>query len=108
MKDRTTYQILYPYHAQTDKKKYIVGSNRNPILASLCDSGTIFTEHRLDKTCNFFWGWNVEFKYREKNFRWTWDNKLVLVDTEIKRTLSEDETKDSITDKLDDMLKNFQ
>ncbi|MBP3587121.1 MAG: DUF262 domain-containing protein [Paludibacteraceae bacterium] len=109
LNDRTTYQILYPYNAHAEWKKYIIGSNRNPILSSLCDSKTISTKQRLNKTCNFFWGWDVTFKYSEKDFIWTWNNKLVTYfnDKRIERELSQEESIESIQSKLEDIIKEI-
>ena len=67
------------------------------------------------KDCDFFWGWDIVFSYKGKQFDWTWnnklilvDNKLILVDMNIKKALGGDETNDSITVKLEDMLKYIQ
>jgi hypothetical protein len=103
LNERSNYYILYPYNAHAEWKKYVIGSNRNPIIASLCNDDIISTTQRLDQTCDYFWGWDILFKYKEKEFKWTWNNKLVLSDTTIERELQESNTKDNILAILNDM-----
>ena len=99
--------VIHPYNAKADKKKYVIANIRNQILSELYRNQLIVSNQKL-KDCDFFWGWDIVFSYKEKQFDWTWNNKLILVDMNIKKALGGDETKDSITAKLEDMLKYIQ
>lgn len=59
-------------------KKYYIGNSRNKILyncygGKLCEKNKfkdkIYTDHKNDK-CSFFWGNNIDFIYKDGNFRW--------------------------------------
>lgn len=100
---RGDYHIMYPYNAHAEWKKYIIGSNRNSILASLHKSKRISTNQRLDK-CDYFWGWDIIFEYKKKEFRWTWNSKLILNSTAYEKKLKPLYTEKDILYKLDEMI----
>ena len=52
--------------------------NRNKILFSLSGSGKIETEARWG-TSELFWGWDINFAYEHKNFRWAANNIVYLM-----------------------------
>jgi hypothetical protein len=99
--------VLYPYNSKKESNKYIIANKRNEILKELLDKKLIYTTRNI-KDSKFFWGWNIEFTYREKNFNWIWNNKIVGVNSTIKKNLNQKETCDSIVQKLDEMLKDLE
>ena len=65
---------LYPHNAKADWKKYVIGNHRNKILSILCDSNRIVVEEgrrfQSGDCKDFFWGLNINFKYKEYFFQW--------------------------------------
>lgn len=65
---------LYPHNAKAEWKKYVIGNHRNHILSRLCDSGQIVVDgnrrFQSGDSNNFFWGWNINFKYKDHFFQW--------------------------------------
>lgn len=102
------YYALYPYNVKADWKKYVIANTRNEILSSLYggkimsddgkyeQSGKIYTDQKING-CNFFWGWNIKFKYVKEGTpytfhwqSWNWidmyDGDTRLLDKENSRT----------------------
>lgn len=75
---------LYPYNAKADWKKYVIGNHRNQILSCLCDSKQIVVEgnRRFESgdSNDFFWGWDINFKYYSNEFQWNTDGKVYLIE----------------------------
>lgn len=75
---------LYPYNAKADRKKYVIGNYRNHILSRLCDSKQIVVEgnrrFRSGDSNDFFWGWDINFKYCSNEFQWNTDGKVYLIE----------------------------
>lgn len=73
---------LYPYNAKADWKKYVIGNHRNQILSCLCDSKQIVVEgnRRSGDSNDFFWGWDINFKYCSNEFQWNTDGKVYLIE----------------------------
>ncbi len=70
---------LFPNNAKSEQKKYVVAHNRNWILSTLCNLQLIKTTQKL-QNCDFFWGWDIEFKYNGHKFLWRYDNKIQYED----------------------------
>lgn len=51
---------------------------RNSIMTELCDSRLISTEQRIGKTC-FYDGWDIDFVYKKKVFRWCSNNNYIYL-----------------------------
>lgn len=75
---------LYPYNAKADWKKYVIGNHRNQILSCLCDSKQIVVEgnrrFQSGDSNDFFWGWDINFKYYSNEFQWNTDGKVYLIE----------------------------
>lgn len=75
---------LYPYNAKADWKKYVIGNYRNHILSRLCDSKQIVVEgdrrFQSGDSKDFFWGWDINFKYCSNEFQWNTDGKVYLIE----------------------------
>ena len=75
---------LYPYKAKADWKKYVIGNYRNHILSRLCDSKQIVVEgnrrFQSGDSEDFFWGWDINFKYNSYDFQWNTDGNVYLIE----------------------------
>lgn len=65
---------LYPPNARADYKKYVIANPRNSVLSALLEERKITSHQKIDG-CDFFWGWDINFKYKhtdeqEYSFRW--------------------------------------
>lgn len=86
---------LYPSNAKADWKKYVLANKRNEILSSLYEGtisderkleSKIYTNQKIEKICDFFWGWNINFEFwlggMKYNFQWHWNDYIYLMNTE--------------------------
>src|SRR5574344_260372 len=64
-----SYYYLMPYNAKSDSKKYFVAIQRNRILSELFNEEKITSNQKIEDV-PFFWGWYVDFKYSNHNYRW--------------------------------------
>ena len=55
--------------------------NRNKILIGLIKEDVISTNQRIAMS-GFFWGWDVNFQYKGKNFQWYRNDHVYLMDDE--------------------------
>ena len=80
----------------------------NEILSNLCNNcnnSKITAESRINNT-TFFWGWDIDFTYEEKSFRWKSDNNVCLIDNEDKKFEVDDKiNKDNFTQKLGELFR---
>lgn len=91
---------LYPYNTRAQWKIYVIGNNRNELLSSLCDRNIIKDSGNQWFCGRFFWGWDVNFQYKEKNFQWYRNNYVYLMDDDNQYDyLLRDEKTDSETEK---------
>lgn len=77
--------ILYPYNKKADWNKYIIGTNRNAILAEafsqqsglfkISDNGQ-YLKDESKQIIPYFWGWNIKFEYNSSLYYWTYDNLI--------------------------------
>ena len=68
---------LMPDNAKAEWKKFVVGHPRNAILSF---RGNRFISEQKLAYCGHFWGWGVDFSYRDHLFRWKYSDKIVLLD----------------------------
>lgn len=66
--------MITEYNARADWKRYIIGDKRNEILSEL----DITTERRIYEL-PYYWGVDISFKYKDKEFIWTLDDKIYLL-----------------------------
>lgn len=101
--------VLYPYNVKADRKKYIIANKRNEILSSLygdkisCSDkqeGYIYTDQKIERNCDFFWGRNIQFEYVYKSvsykFRWQSGGRIEMYEGDIRLI----DKKTPFTDKL--------
>lgn len=74
---------LLGYYEPYGRDAITFDNKRNEILSNLCNNGKITTENRINNT-TFFWGWDIDFTYKEKQFCWKSDNNVCLKDNETK------------------------
>ena len=75
---------LYPYNAKADRKKYVIGNKRNPVLSNLVNENKINSDQKIEGL-DFFWGWNINFEYNGYKFQWNTDGNVYLIDKDGKR-----------------------
>lgn len=67
---------LYPRRNRLEWKVYVIGNQRNQILSSLCDKKQIIVDgnrrFQSGDNDNFFWGWDIQFTYTNKNYYFQW------------------------------------
>ena len=98
---RTNYEwALYPFWAKSDMKFILLGTCRNQILKQLLNHRKILTENQV-KHSSMFYGWNIPFSYEDKQYVWTWDNKLIDIEGEITKQLNFDADYDTVIGWLD-------
>ena len=71
--------ILYPPYYSGYYYGCIIGEERNKKLAQAVDKDIIKTEQQLEvnsKKIPFFWGWDVHFIYKDKEYVWRYDGKI--------------------------------
>ena len=87
---------LYPYNAKADWKKYVIGDKRNKLLSEL----EIYKQ-RINNI-PFYWGWDINFKWNDKDVVWSCLNQLKCDD----RYISTDEINDidSLKRNLDKLI----
>ena len=93
---------LYPYYNRTESKVYVIGNHRNQILSSLCDKEQINDagERRFGDNNNFFWGWDIQFKYQDKCFQWHREGYVRMIEDLVKcEPIVKDESKDAPEEK---------
>lgn len=73
---RNNTYCLFPSYAKADRGKFVIANKRNAILSDLMREEKIVCEQKIEN-CNFFWGWDIYFKYKHNNkdyyFLW-WRN----------------------------------
>ena len=60
---------LYPKNTKSQKNVCIIADKRNIILSELLINNTIECNQIINK-CDFFWGWDINFKYNNYCFQW--------------------------------------
>ncbi|MCR5498104.1 MAG: hypothetical protein K6F48_09705, partial [Paludibacteraceae bacterium] len=74
---------LFPYAAQSNRKKFVIANSRNTILSNLQKQGKIESDQIIEN-CDFFWGWDISFNYisGEKHyvFQWNTDGNVYLIE----------------------------
>ncbi len=93
---------LYPYYNRTESKVYVIGNHRNQIMSSLCDKEQINDagERRFGDNNNFFWGWDIQFKYQDKCFQWHREGYVRMIEDLVKcEPIVKDESKDAPEEK---------
>ena len=71
--------ILYPPYYSGYYYGCIIGEERNKKLAQAVAKGIISTEQQLElngKKIPFFWGWDVHFIYKDKEYVWRYDGQI--------------------------------
>ena len=98
-------RVLMPDNAKAEWKKFVVGHPRNAILSLLANREVIDSNQRL-VGCGFFWGWGVDFRYRDHLFRWKYSDKIVLLDKASKTEITSGEPVDTVhfIEQLDRMI----
>ena len=73
---RKNYEwALYPKNAKADRKVIVLGTSRNKVLKQLSNNTEFQTPYHVEKSSLFF-GWNVPFKYGDKDFIWKWNHQI--------------------------------
>jgi hypothetical protein len=67
---------LYPYATKQKKNIYVIGNNRNQVLADLHNQGIIIDCDQKIPNSPYFWGWEIDFTYNSEKYRWGRDDKL--------------------------------
>ncbi|MBO7225251.1 MAG: DUF262 domain-containing protein [Bacteroidales bacterium] len=101
---RYNYKLL-GYYEPYGRDAITFDNKRNEILSNLCNNGEIMTENRINNT-TFFWGWDIDFTYKEKSFRWKSDNNVCLIDKDKKIEVDDKINKDNFTQKLGELLES--
>ena len=89
--------ILYPYNAKADWKKYVIADNRNRLLVEL----SVETNQKLPGV-PFYRGWNINFKWKDKEVLWTWHDELKFGNKEI--SIKEINDKDTLIEKINSLI----
>ena len=63
---------LYPANTKSPKNICVIADKRNTILSVLIGNNTIECIQTINN-CDFFWGWDINFKYNNHCFQW-WRN----------------------------------
>lgn len=68
------------FNAKADWKKYFIGTERNRILNSLLEDGTIKMASNNQKIGDmpFFWGYNINFICKGQQYCWSFHDELKL------------------------------
>ena len=73
---RKNYEwALYPKNAKADRKVIVLGTSRNKVLKQLLKNTEFQTPYHVEKSSLFF-GWNIPFKYGDKDFIWKWNHQI--------------------------------
>ena len=70
---------LYPYNARRRDKIFIIGTTRNEILSNLCNDKIITECLNRFEGDDFFYGVDIPFKYKNRNFEWKSNNHIYLL-----------------------------
>ena len=70
---------LLPDNAKSEQKKFVIGHFRNSFLSQLVMSGIIESGHKIDN-CDYFWGWDIWFRYEKHLFQWYRNDCIYIVD----------------------------
>lgn len=70
---------LLPDNAKSEQKKFVIGHFRNSFLSQLVMSGIIESRHKIDN-CDYFWGWDIWFRYEKHLFQWYRNDCIYIVD----------------------------
>ena len=70
---------LLPYNAKSEQKKFVIGHFRNSFLSQLIINKVIESGHKINN-CNYFWGWDIWFRYNNQTFLWDRYNWIYIVD----------------------------
>lgn len=81
---------LLPNNAKSEQKKFVIGHFRNSFLSQLIMDKVIESGHKINN-CNYFWGWDIWFRYRDYTFQWYRDNWIYIVDETSQYLQVEDE-----------------
>lgn len=78
---RNLYELtaLLPDNAKSEQKKFVIGHFRNSFLSQLVMSGIIESGHKIDN-CDYFWGWDIWFRYEKHLFQWYRNDCIYIVD----------------------------
>lgn len=118
---------LYPSNAKADKKKYVIGNQRNRILSELCDKKRIVDSEKRrfqsGDSDNFFWGWDINFKYFKEDgssfdFQWNTGGDIVYLMVNKARQQKDDgsyyyfsarniNNSDDFVNQLDELIRKF-
>ena len=70
---------LYPYNTRALWKIYVIANPRNNILSKLYNDKKITSNQKIDG-CQFFWGWDINFRYKDHDFQWTTHSNVYLME----------------------------
>ena len=90
---------LYPHSNRAEWKVYVIGNKRNQVLSFLCNDNKISVvgNRRFNSgdSCDFFWGWSIQFTYNNKYFQWQRDGYVrIIEDLENCEPVIKDDSKD--------------
>lgn len=80
--DKNKY-CLYPKNTKTQKNICVIADIRNTILSELLRKSTAEFPSGCNQKiegCDFFWGWDIIFKYNKSDFQWNIDGNVYLID----------------------------
>lgn len=77
--DLNELTALLPDNAKSEQKKFVIGHFRNSFLSQLVMSGIIESGHKIDN-CDYFWGWDIWFRYEKHLFQWYRNDCIYIVD----------------------------
>lgn len=85
--------------------------NRNSVLSKLIKNKAISSDQKIEG-CDFFWGWNIDFKYKDKTFQWNTNNKVYLLENGQRKKDDNNEaicfdTKDITAENYDELISWF-
>lgn len=95
---------LLPYNAKSEMKKFVIGHFRNSLLSSMVNNRLISSGQKLNN-CDFFCGWNIDFRYKDRSFKWNYDDWVFILDERnqfISRGNNEGESQDFICFHMDE------
>lgn len=69
LREYNSQLALFPDNAKSDMKKYVLANIRNAILSELLilKKEQFHCDQKI-KNCDFFWGWDINFKYKDNYF----------------------------------------
>lgn len=80
LREYNSQLALFPDNAKSDMKKYVLANIRNAILSELriLKKEQFHCDQKI-KNCDFFWGWDINFKYKDNYFTYFTNDTVCLM-----------------------------